>query len=202
MRRPPLATFFCMTLLVVGTLVSTTRAAADPVITAAGDIAAGGDPSAAQRHTARLVEQIDPKAVLVLGDNQYSNGAYADYLSSYDPTWGRFEAITHPTPGNHDYHTTGAAGYFKYFGYRAHRANGGYYSFDIGAWHIVAVNSAPASSRPPSSAGSGPTCARTGRCASSRSGITLGGPRAPTMVPTRTWRRCGPLSTVPASTWS
>lgn len=75
-----------MTLLVVGTLVSTTRAATDPVITVAGDIAAGSDPSGAQRHTARLVEQIDPKAVLVLGDNQYSDGAYADYLSSYDRT--------------------------------------------------------------------------------------------------------------------
>lgn len=141
MRRPPFATFVCTALLVVATFVPSAGASADPVITAAGDIAAGGDPSAAQRHTARLVEQIDPKAVLVLGDNQYSDGAYADYLSSYDPTWGRFKAITHPVPGNHDYHTTGAAGYFKYFGYRAHRANGGYYSFDIGAWHVVAVNS-------------------------------------------------------------
>ena len=141
MRRSPRQTIACAALLAAVVIVPVASAVADPVIVAAGDIASGGQPDTPQRRTARLVEQIDPRAVLVLGDNQYSDGAYADYLSSYDPTWGRFKAITHPTPGNHDYHTAGAAGYFKYFGYRAHRTHGGYYSFDIGAWHVVAVNS-------------------------------------------------------------
>jgi 3',5'-cyclic AMP phosphodiesterase CpdA len=66
-------------------------------------------------------------------------------MASYDPTWGRFKNITRPVPGNHDYHTAGADGYFDYFGPRAHRSNGGNYSFDLGAWHLVAVNSGPGS---------------------------------------------------------
>lgn len=120
-------------------------AAGDPVITAGGDIAHEGEPDVGQRRTARLIISIDPTAALTLGDNQYPDGELADFLSSYDPTWGRFRDITRPVPGNHDYHTEGADGYFDYFGPRAHRANGGYYSFDLGAWHLVAVNSGPGS---------------------------------------------------------
>jgi len=116
-------------------------AGGDPAITAAGDIAQAGEPSAQQRQTARLVLSIDPTAALTLGDNQYADGALADFMASYDPTWGRFKSITRPVPGNHDYHTAAADGYFDYFGPRAHRGNGGYYSFDLGAWHLVAVNS-------------------------------------------------------------
>lgn len=113
----------------------------DPVITAAGDIASGGGPDAAQRRTAQLVLSIDPTAALTLGDNQYPDGELADFMASYDPTWGRFKDITRPVPGNHDYHIAGADGYFDYFGGRANRRNGGYYSFDLGGWHLVAVNS-------------------------------------------------------------
>jgi hypothetical protein len=120
-------------------------AAGAPVITAAGDIAHEGEPSAPQRRTARLVLSIDPTAALTLGDNQYPDGELADFMASFDPTWGRFKNITRPVPGNHDYHTEGADGYFDYFGQRAHRGNGGYYSFDLGAWHLVAVNSGPGS---------------------------------------------------------
>ena len=112
-----------------------------PRIAAAGDIASPGNPSRAQRRTARLVGRLDPRAVLVLGDTQYDDGRYRDYLSSYDPTWGRFLGRTHPVPGNHEYHTPGARGYFRYFGRRAHPRNGGYYSFDLGAWHLIALNS-------------------------------------------------------------
>lgn len=112
-----------------------------PVITAAGDIAREGTPSREQRGTARLVRSIDPAAALTLGDNQYPDGGLADFQSSYDATWGRFKGITRPVPGNHEYHIEGADGYFDYFGWRAHRSNGGFYSFDIGAWHLVAVNS-------------------------------------------------------------
>ena len=125
-------------------LIATT-AASDPVITAAGDIANEGEPGAPQRRTARLVLSIDPTAALTLGDNQYLDGELADFMASYDPTWGRFKNITRPVPGNHDYHTAGADGYFDYFGQRAHRGNGGYYSFDLGSWHLVAVNSGPGS---------------------------------------------------------
>ena len=123
----------------------TATAASDPVITAAGDIAHEGEPNAPQRRTARLVLSIEPTAALTLGDNQYPDGELADFMASYDPTWGRFKNITRPVPGNHDYHTAGADGYFDYFGRRAHRSHGGYYSFDLGAWHLVAVNSGPGS---------------------------------------------------------
>jgi Calcineurin-like phosphoesterase len=122
-----------------------TTAAGDPVITAAGDIAQAGEPSAQQQQTARLVLSIDPTSALTLGDNQYPDGELADFMASFDPTWGRFKSITRPVPGNHDYHTEAADGYFDYFGPRAHRSNGGYYSFDLGAWHLVAVNSGPGS---------------------------------------------------------
>jgi acid phosphatase type 7 len=77
-------------------------------------------------------------AVLVLGDNQYETGALADYLASYDPTWGRVKSITHPAPGNHEYTMPGAKGYFSYFG---KSAGSGYYSFDIGGWHIISLDS-------------------------------------------------------------
>lgn len=116
-------------------------AAGAPVITAAGDIARGGTPGRHQRRTASLVRSIHPRAVLTLGDNQYPEGALEDFEASYDPTWGRFKNITRPVPGNHEYLTQGAIGYFRYFGRRAHRRHGGFYSFNVGAWHLVAVNS-------------------------------------------------------------
>src|SRR5687767_15073809 len=71
--------------------------AADPVIVAAGDIACP-DPCRAQRRTADLIGRIDPRAVLTLGDNQYEDGRFADFMDSYRPTWGRFKRRTHPTP--------------------------------------------------------------------------------------------------------
>lgn len=111
------------------------------VIVAAGDIASQGDPSQAQKATARLIRRIDPRAVLPLGDTQYEKGAYEDYRSSYHPTWGRFLRKTYPVPGNHEYGTPGASGYFRYFGARAHRQNGGYYSYNLGRWHLIALNS-------------------------------------------------------------
>ncbi len=110
----------------------------DPVITAAGDIAAP-DPSEATTATARLVASIDPRVALALGDNQYPAGEYRDFLSGYDPTWGRFKAITRPVLGNHEYdRDSDAAGYFRYFGNRAPK---NYYSFDVGKWHLVALDS-------------------------------------------------------------
>ncbi len=130
-------------LLLPAELVQPTAAGADPVVTAAGDIASPGEPSRAQRRTARLIRRIEPRVALTLGDNQYPDGELRDFRSSYDPTWGRFLRITRPVPGNHDYHVTGADGYFDYFGRRARRNSGGYYSYDVGAWHLVAVNTGP-----------------------------------------------------------
>lgn len=93
-----------------------------------------------QKATSDLAAQAHPDAVLVLGDNQYENGTFADFQKSYDPTWGRFKDITYPVPGNHEYLTPGATGYFEYFGARG-APPGGYYSFDVGAWHMIALNS-------------------------------------------------------------
>ena len=123
------------------TMTGPSSAMADPVIVAAGDIACPNRPCDSHRQTARLIGRIGPRAVLALGDNQYDDGALVDYKASYDPTWGRFKGRTHPTPGNHEYHTLGADGYFDYFGARAHRGSGGVYSFTIGRWHLVSIDS-------------------------------------------------------------
>jgi hypothetical protein len=113
--------------------------AADPVITAAGDIS----PHALnnQVDTSDRVLAINPTVALTLGDNQYPEGALADYRAFYDPTWGRFKAITRPVPGNHEYRTPGAVGYFDYFGSLARPEGTSYYSFDLGGWHLVALDS-------------------------------------------------------------
>lgn len=116
-----------------------------PVIAAAGDIACDTDPEpqADCRHkaTSNLLIGGDYEAVLPLGDIQYDNGSRRNFKSSYDPTWGRLKRITHPVPGNHDYRTKRARGYFDYFGSAAGRAKKGYYSYEIAGWHLIALNS-------------------------------------------------------------
>jgi calcineurin-like phosphoesterase family protein len=119
-------------------------AAADPVIAAAGDIACmpGWDvtsKSCRQQATSDLLS--GATAVLTLGDNQYEDGTFAQYQGSFDSTWGRFKAVMFPSAGNHEYRTPGAAGYFDYFGSVAGPRDRGYYSFDIGSWHLIAINS-------------------------------------------------------------
>lgn len=109
------------------------------LIAAAGDIAQEGEPSDANIQTASLIVELAPDAVLALGDNQYEDGTLAEYRGSYDLSWSEFKDKTYPVPGNHDYHTAGAQGYFDYFGDVA-APPGGYYSFDLGEWHLVAVN--------------------------------------------------------------
>jgi hypothetical protein len=83
------------------------------------------------------VLQLNPTAVLTLGDNAYNDGSDTDYSQNYDPTWGQFKSITDPSPGNHDYHTTNGSGYFAYFGAQV---PGPYYSFDLGQWHLISLN--------------------------------------------------------------
>jgi hypothetical protein len=109
-------------------------------IVAVGDISCAPAPCQAQIATARLADDLDPRAVFVLGDTQYQEGTFPEYLRSYDPTWGAFKDRTYPVPGDHEYETDGARGYFRYFGRRA-RPPGGYYSFDFAGWHVVALNS-------------------------------------------------------------
>jgi hypothetical protein len=120
--------------------------AADPVIMAAGDIACRPgeqrNPAFCQMQaTADLVKAARPDAVLALGDEQYENGTLGEFRAVYDKTWGAFKGITRPVPGNHEYATPGASGYFDYFGQAAGPRGQGWYSFDLGAWHVIALNS-------------------------------------------------------------
>jgi len=106
------------------------------VFVGAGDIAVGGG---SQEATARLLDGI-PGTVFTLGDNAYPDGTASNYATYYDPSWGRHKARTKPCPGNHDYHTANAAGYFAYFGSLAGPSGQGYYSFDLGDWHIISLD--------------------------------------------------------------
>jgi hypothetical protein len=110
---------------------------ADPVLIAAGDVAtcAGSGDEA----TAALIEAMTG-TVAMLGDSAYDRGTAQQFADCYDPSWGRFKDRTRPVPGNHEYLTTGASAYFDYFGTAAGEPGKGYYSYDLGAWHIVAIN--------------------------------------------------------------
>jgi hypothetical protein len=79
--------------------------------------------------------------VLLLGDIQYENGARSKFDASYDRSWGRVKSITKPAPGNHEYQSGNADGYYQYFGPAAGDPAKGYYSYDLGGWHVVALNS-------------------------------------------------------------
>src|SRR5437763_7273256 len=114
-------------------------AASDPVFVGAGDIASCDDLSGAYA-TAALIEKI-PGTVFAVGDLAYPNGSDLDFKNCYDPTWGRFKDRTRPAPGNHEYHSSGASGYAHYFGATAGDPEKGYYSYDLGQWHILSLNS-------------------------------------------------------------
>jgi hypothetical protein len=122
--------------LIIGSGLAPTEATARVVIAAAGDIATSG---VGDSQTARLIKILDPRRVLTLGDNAYPDGTLGQFNEHYDPTWGAFRGRTHPAPGNHDYHTAGAAGYFAYFGPRAPAPN---YTYVLGDWRLVSLNSA------------------------------------------------------------
>ena len=107
------------------------------VFVGAGDIATSGSGDEA---TAQLLDNI-PGTVFTLGDNAYTNGTLSEYMNYYEPTWGRHKARTRPSPGNHEYNTSGAAGYYDYFGDIAGPDRRGYYSYDLGDWHIISLNS-------------------------------------------------------------
>jgi hypothetical protein len=103
------------------------------VLVGAGDIA---NCSRTQDElTAQLLDNI-PGTVFTAGDNAYIDGSYTEYLNCYDPTWGRHKSRTKPSPGNHDYLTSGAAGYFQYFSNIP-----SFYAYNLGSWRIYALNS-------------------------------------------------------------
>ncbi|HEY7686331.1 MAG TPA: Ig-like domain-containing protein, partial [Gemmatimonadales bacterium] len=108
------------------------------ILIGAGDIASCGSNN--DELTAQIVDTI-PGTVMVLGDNVYENGTTNEFNNCYHPTWGRHKARTRPATGNHEYNTSGAAPYFAYFGSAAGVAGQGYYSYDLGAWHIIVLNS-------------------------------------------------------------
>jgi Calcineurin-like phosphoesterase/RTX calcium-binding nonapeptide repeat (4 copies) len=110
--------------------------AADAFLVAAGDVA---DCSEGPEITARLLDTL-PGTIALLGDAAYERGSHEEFARCYDPTWGRHKARTRPAIGNHEYGTPEAAGYFDYFGASAGDGKG-WYSYDLGAWHVVALNS-------------------------------------------------------------
>ncbi len=108
------------------------------VLLAAGDIAECGDEG--DDLTAKLVEGLEG-TIVTLGDNAYDDGTPEQFAECYAPTWGKFKDRTLPALGNHDYLTEDAEGYFEYFGDRAGDPTKGYYSVDVGDWHLVILNS-------------------------------------------------------------
>lgn len=121
------------------------RAAPAATVYAAGDIARCPHPDtrfSGAAETAAVVAAglaADPgAAVLTLGDHTYPRGRPEEYTACYGPTWGRFRDRTYPAPGNREYATGRGKPYFDYFGQRAGR---GYYSFDLGGWHLVSLDS-------------------------------------------------------------
>lgn len=106
----------------------------------AGDIALCGKYLEGAEATARLLDSI-PGPVFTAGDNTQASGTAAEFRDCFGPTWGRHLSRIRPSPGNHDYGTQDAGPYFEYFGAMAGPPGRGYYSYDLGAWHIVSLNS-------------------------------------------------------------
>jgi Calcineurin-like phosphoesterase len=114
----------------------------DPIFVGSGDISTctnDNDEATAQLLDAEFLTD-PPGAVFTTGDLAYESGTTAQFNSCYDPTWGRHKARTNPSPGNHEYQTLNATGYYAYFGSAAGNPTEGYYSYDIGEWHAVVIN--------------------------------------------------------------
>lgn len=110
----------------------------DPVLIGAGDIADCTDLAGAEA-TAKLLEA-NPGTVMAVGDLAYPDGTKENF-ECYDKTWGRVKARTRPAVGNHEFHSTSATYYFQYFGSVAGNFKDGFYSYNLGAWHIIVLNS-------------------------------------------------------------
>lgn len=110
------------------------------VLLAAGDIARCGKELGGAVATSRLLDRL-PGTILTLGDHAYATGTSKEFEECFGQTWGRHKGRTRPTPGNHDYFTENGRPYFAYFGENAGSERRGYYSFEVGGWHIVSLNS-------------------------------------------------------------
>jgi len=108
------------------------------VLLAAGDIARCS--SSGDEATAALLDGL-AGTVATLGDTVYESGTAEQFAQCYDPSWGRHKSRTRPAVGNHEYLTSGASGYFGYFGAAAGEPTKGYYSYELGSWHVVVLNS-------------------------------------------------------------
>jgi len=118
---------------------SSSAAAETPaILVGAGDIADCKDLSGAEA-TAKLLDQI-PGTVFAAGDLAYPDGTKENF-ECYDKTWGRAKSRTRPAAGNHEFHSSAAAYYFEYFGSAAGDPKNGYYSYELGTWHIIVLNS-------------------------------------------------------------
>ncbi len=131
-------------LLAAGSIrgTSVVRSESDPVLVGAGDIASCD--SSGDEATAALLDSIDG-VVYTTGDNAYPDASPKDFRDCYEPSWGRHKARTRPATGNHEYHEEGGEPYFDYFGSAAGTAGQGYYSYNLGTWHVVVLNSGIAS---------------------------------------------------------
>ena len=109
------------------------------MLAGAGNVATCGNSN--DEATAKLLDVI-PGTVFADGDLAFDNGSKDRFSKCYNPTWGRHKARTRPVPGEIEYKTSGASGYFGYFGSAAGSSGKGYYSYDVGDWHVVALNSA------------------------------------------------------------
>jgi hypothetical protein len=119
------------------TVAAPATPAGDPNLLAAGDIADCG--SSGDEATANLLDGLSG-TIAAVGDTVYENGTDWEYANCYEPSWGRHKARTRPAVGDHEYGTPGAGGYFNYFGAAAGEAGKGYYSYDLGAWHVIVLN--------------------------------------------------------------
>lgn len=119
-------------------LVTTEAFSTDPVLVGAGDISSCF--SEGDEETAKLLDVISG-TVFSAGDAVYPDGSAEFFTSCFAPSWGRHRDRIKPVPGNHEYRDEGAAGYYEYFGAVAGEAGKGYYSYDLGTWHIVVLNS-------------------------------------------------------------
>ena len=108
------------------------------VLVGAGDIADCKNLAGAEA-TAKLLDEISG-TVMTVGDLAYPDGSKENFVC-YDKTWGRARSRTRPAPGNHEFHSSGATPYFDYFGVLAGDPKTGYYSYELGSWHIIVLNS-------------------------------------------------------------
>ena len=146
MLNTPMGALVVVVVFVVGNaflifgfyLPRTSAPISDPVLVGAGDIADCA--SSGDEATAKLLDDVSG-TVYTTGDNAYESGAPSEFSECYEPTWGRHKARTKPSVGNHEYYTQEASGYFDYFGSAAGDPKKGYYSYDLGGWHVVVLNS-------------------------------------------------------------